>query len=60
MASIFDPLGFISPFFLTAKIFQQELWRMKLDWNIIIDDNAKKEWTNWQAELKNVSKVEIA
>ena len=33
VASIFDPLGFVSPFVLTAEIFLQELWRMKLDWD---------------------------
>ena len=33
---------------------------MKLDWDTVIDDNAKKEWKRWLAELKNVSKVEIA
>ena len=42
VASIFDPLGFISQFVLTAKIFLKQLWRMKLDWNTIIDNNVKK------------------
>ena len=60
VASIFDPLGFVSPFVLTAKIFLQELWRMKLDWDTIIDDNVKREWKKWQGGLKNVNKVEIA
>ena len=60
VASIFDPLGFVSPFVLTAKIFLQELWRMKLDWDTIVDDNVKREWKKLQRELKNVSKVEIA
>ena len=35
VASIFDLLGFVSPFVLKAKIFLQELWRMKLDWDTI-------------------------
>ena len=59
VASIFDSLGFVSPFALTAKIFLLELWRMILDWDKIIDDIAKREWKKRQAELKNVSKVEI-
>ena len=54
---MFDPLGFVSLFASTAKVFLQELWRMKLDWNTII---VEGEWKKWQAELKNVSKVEIA
>ena len=60
VASIFDPSGFVSPFVLTAKIFLQELWRIKLDWDKIIDDNLKREWQKWQGELKNVSKVKTA
>ena len=60
VAWIFDVLIFVSLFVLTAKIFLQELWRMKLGWDTIIDDNAKREWKKWQAELKNVCKVEIA
>ena len=60
VASIFDPLGLVSPFVLTAKIFLQELWSMKLDYDTIIDNNVKRKWKKWQGELKNVSKVEIA
>ena len=59
-ASIFDQLGFVFPFSLTAKIFLQKLWRMKLDQDTIIDDNVKREWKKWQGELKNVTKVEVA
>ena len=36
VASIFDPLGFTSQIFLTAKLFLQDLWRMKIDWDAII------------------------
>ena len=60
VASIFDPLGLVSLFVLTAKIFLQELWRMKSDCDTIIDNNVKRKWKKCQGELKNVSKVEIA
>ena len=60
VASIFDPLRFVSPFVLTVKIFLQELWRMKAGWDTIIDDNAKRKWKKWQGQQKNVSGVEIA
>ena len=44
VASIFNPSGFVSPFVLTAKIFVQELWGMKLGRDTIIDDNVKRKW----------------
>ena len=31
VASIFDSVGFVSPFLVTGKIFLQELWRLKVD-----------------------------
>lgn len=32
--SVYDPLGFVSPFLLKAKILIQELWKKKLDYGI--------------------------
>ena len=33
VTSLFDPLGFLSPFVFSAKILLQELWRDKLRWD---------------------------
>lgn len=33
LARIFDPLGILSPIIVTAKMFIQELWELKLDWD---------------------------
>lgn len=33
IAKLFDPLGLISPVIIKAKIFIQELWTIKLDWD---------------------------
>ena len=60
VASIFYLLGFVSPFVLTIKVFLLELCRIKSDWDTIIEYNVKRQWKNWQGELKNVRKVEIA
>ena len=46
-ASVFDLLGLLSRFVLTAKIFLQELWRMKFNWDTIINDDVKREWKKW-------------
>ena len=39
VASIFDPLGFVSPAILEAKLIIQSLWKLKVDW----DDNIPKD-----------------
>ena len=33
VSSVYDPLGFIAPFILPAKILLQELCKKKLDWD---------------------------
>lgn len=51
IASIFDPLGLISPLLLPLKIFFQSLWENKLNWNETLSPqqiaNWKKLFTEW-------------
>jgi hypothetical protein len=55
VSSLFDPLGFVSPFVLSAKMILQELCRMKVGW----DDNLpEKELTQWLKWLKDLPMME--
>ena len=44
VSSIYDPLGFISPYVLQAKIILQELCRKKLKWDDHILDSDLMKW----------------
>jgi len=37
VAHIFDPIGLVSPVIIQAKIFIQELWKLKIDWDVRLD-----------------------
>ncbi|XP_043226266.1 uncharacterized protein LOC122383664 [Amphibalanus amphitrite] len=50
-ASIYDPLGFASPFTLLARIVMQKLWALKLDWDCELTGTTAEEWTRWTGEL---------
>lgn len=44
LATIFDPLGFISPFIVRSKIIIEELWAAGLEWDEpVVGDLAGKE-----------------
>ena len=43
-ASIFDPLGYFSPTVLMAKLFIQELWKEKWEWDTSFNDEKVKRW----------------
>lgn len=40
--SIFDPLGFTSPFVVSTKVFLEELRRSKVGWDEVLSERHQK------------------
>ncbi|KAL0871839.1 hypothetical protein ABMA27_004314 [Loxostege sticticalis] len=59
IASLFDPLGWLSPAIITAKIFMQKLWLHGKDWDEIVPSQLKDEWLKYRSELPALSKLSI-
>ncbi|XP_076231248.1 uncharacterized protein LOC143177269 [Calliopsis andreniformis] len=57
IAKIFDPLGLLGPITITAKIFMQRLWQLKLDWDESLPTNLHTEWTTYEEELQRLNNV---
>ena len=55
LSRIFDPLGFLGPFTITAKIIFQELWKLGVDWDEEIPDSLGKRFSAWMHELTILS-----
>ena len=51
--SIFDPLGFASPFIITGRILLQKLWKSKVNWDSKISEMDEKTWRKLTEELRN-------
>ena len=47
VSSVYEPLGFIAPFVLPAKILLQDLCRKGLGWDDKIPEEDLKRWENW-------------
>ena len=52
MSSLFDPLGFIAPFIMKAKLLLQELCRKRLGWDSAINEQERVQWLHWLEDLQ--------
>ena len=59
VSSMFDPLGFVAPFVLSAKIILQRLCKKGLGWDEIIPEEDLFEWQKWLAELPKLERFKV-
>ncbi|GFX37826.1 uncharacterized protein TNCV_3116741 [Trichonephila clavipes] len=59
IARLYDPLGLIGPIVTKAKIFIQELWKIKLDWSEQLPLDAMEEWMNFYQKLSKINNFKI-
>lgn len=59
IAKLYDPLGWIAPVVILAKIFMQQLWLTKVDWDDPIPSHLVSKWTNFNDELRHLTDVRI-
>ncbi|XP_060810234.1 uncharacterized protein LOC132904323 [Amyelois transitella] len=59
LQKIFDPLGWIAPTIVTAKILFQKLWLEGVGWDEEVKRELKEEWQAIREDLENVCKVKI-
>jgi hypothetical protein len=55
-ATVFDPLGLISPFIIRARTIHQALWGEHLDWDTPVPDKFITLWKIWLDELFELPK----
>ena len=58
-ASIFDPLGLLSPAVIAYKIFLQKLWQDKLQWDELLPVHLQQEWNQLHQTIPQLSQIKI-
>ena len=56
-STVFDPLGFLTPFTLVTKLIIQQLWRKKVGWDEEVDASIKNTWKDWLQVLSKISET---
>lgn len=56
IAKVFDPLGWISPCLVTAKLLIQDLWANRSEWDEPISLDKSEKWCQFRNELENLSR----
>jgi len=56
---VFDPIGFISPILVKGKIFLQQVWAMKIDWDSPLSSDIQDRWTSFHRDLEKLQNVSI-
>ena len=59
-ARIFGPLGLVYPVIVLAKIFLQELWVLKLDWDASLPSNLHTKWLLYRKEIIKLNSLKIS
>lgn len=58
-ARLFDPMGWLGPVIIKAKIFFQELWKKELTWDQHLDKQLTCKWLRFRKELKQLEEIRI-
>ncbi|GFX13463.1 uncharacterized protein TNCV_2192171 [Trichonephila clavipes] len=59
IAKLYDPLGFLGPVIAKAKVFLQQLWQCKLDWDDVLPNSIANEWREFVTSLKCIEEMKI-
>ncbi|XP_022780505.1 uncharacterized protein LOC111321804 [Stylophora pistillata] len=57
--SLFDPLGFIAPYAMNAKLLLQTLSRKRLGWDDTLEETDKEQLKRWLDDLPKLHQIQV-
>ena len=59
-SKLFDPLGFLNPYTIRAKIIYQKLWIRGASWDDSLEEEIRNEWRKWKEQLAHLNLIRIS
>ena len=59
IATLFDPVCFLAPFTIRAKILLQEMWMAGLNWDEELTEPLANSARAWFSELRDLTQIQI-
>jgi hypothetical protein len=59
IARLFDPIGWLSPVIVQAKIFMQSLWKITIGWDELLPEVLQQFWIDFKLNLADISSILI-
>ncbi|XP_073948766.1 uncharacterized protein [Choristoneura fumiferana] len=59
ISRLYDPLGWVAPSIILAKVMIQKLWLTGLGWDEDVPCKLLQEWSTYREELNELTKVHI-
>lgn len=59
ISKLFDPIGWIAPVIITAKILIQQMWLTGLNWDDELPLSITEKWNLYRSNLQVVERLEI-
>ncbi|XP_050452147.1 uncharacterized protein LOC126851851 [Cataglyphis hispanica] len=56
-ARLFDPLGWLAPTIVRAKIRFQSTWLQGVDWDTPLDEASAQQWSRFQEDLPRLEEI---
>ena len=59
IVKLFDPVGFLAPFIIRAKILLQEMWAAGMDWDDLFLGDLASKARKWFKELEDLPTIKV-